>query len=219
MYHSIDGDSGNRPSLAAREGGLESRPRIVLRQEMNRGAVLTPIALEAGKPRQAPKAQVHLQAGARAAIGLDPRAKPRRIGAAEQRLEPERIGIDQHDRRPVHIPLLRDHPRNGATLDFDESDGDTCQQVGARTLGRVGKRRGDRPHPATNDHPRAVGARKPAQVVQQEVHPAAGTVPIPEVAGEAIGHGVHRLEELALELEATEVRANRAAAQINEDIS
>ncbi len=72
-----------------------------------------------------------------------------------------------------------------------------------------------RPRPTS---PRAAGAGQAAHVVDQEVHAGPGRVPGAVDAGEAVGRGVHRPDQVALEQEAVDVLADRLAAQVDEHL-
>ena len=116
-------------------------------------------------------------------------------------------------------PVASTTPLTRAAVDAQRLDALVHLDDRAVLLRLVRQHARDRAHAALDDHPRAVGAGQAAHVVDEEVHAGAGRVPRAVEPGESVGDGVHRAHQIALEVEAVEVVADRLAAQIDERLA
>ena len=210
---------GGEPGQAARlhiGEGLAHRAHHfrLVGQEVHGAAELAAVLRQAGEARQSAQREIDLERRAIAPVAIDP-GIPRagEVLAADQIAQPERIGVHHHRPGPdLAAAAQMDGERRGR----DRLHRAAGLDGGARFDRRRREPRRHRAHAALHDHPRPVAAGQPAHVVDEEVHPRSRRVPIPVQAGEAVGHGVHGLEQVAAEFESVQIVPNGLAAQIDE---
>ena len=130
------------------------------------------------------------------------------------------IGVDHHDPAPAprrRRPAPRRRDAGGVQDARDLAAGLDRARPAARAASA--KRWVTVPMPPSTiiQVPSEPGSRH--MLWTRKFMPVPGVSQLPHKPGEAVGDGVHRLQQVALEVEALEVVADRAAAQIDEHLA
>ncbi len=171
---------------------------------------------QAAEAREVTQRQVHLQRGARSALALHPGPQRIRDRAAPDLQQAERIAGGKHGPRLHFATAVEDHARRRALLGQELRDRGAGFDHSPRGAGPLGERLRHRPHPAPDQHPGTARSGQPALVVDQEVLARSRRVGPSRVAGQSVGHQVHRLHQFALEAEPVQVVGHRTPAQLQE---
>ena len=220
MYHSMVGNSAGGPPGRPRRARRSARDHVLLRAAGGWWGRTGPrSSRQAGEARQPLERQVHLEGRARCAGSRRGArgSRPAGCSAPTQLARAEGVRVDHHHRARISSPLCERHALHAAP-----------PAVRMRATVRAGVDAAPRLRAACAS-PGSPSPMPPSTIIQVPSEPGRRHmlwtrkfIPVPgvsqraEQAGEAVGHRVHRLDQVALEPEPLQVVAHRAAAQLDE---